>query len=218
MIEPSLVELFRRAIESRLADVHVATPAIVRSYDAAKQVVSVQPAVRRVIEDEEELFWEEDFPPIDNVPVEWPGGGEMYIHFPIAEGDTGSLVFCERSISEWRETGKQSTPLDLRLHGLGSPVFKPGLRSNKNPRPDAPASGVAVIHVGSGILRVGPDAGAEFVALAEKVGAQLEIIKDLLLNQWTVVPQDGGLALQVAAQVAFADWPASVAAEKLKAK
>jgi hypothetical protein len=135
----------------------------------------------------------------------------------LAEGDTGMLAFCERSIAEWRETGKQATPLDLRVHGLGSAVFRPGLRDNKTPRTDAPASGVAVIHVGGGILRVGPDAGAEFVALSEKVEAQFQTLKDAITNA-VPVPQDGGVALQSTILAALAAWPASVAAEKLKAK
>lgn len=217
MIEPTLAELVRRALESRIADIHVATPAIVRSYDAAKQTVSVQPAVRRVIEDEDGDFWEEDFPPIDNVPVEWPGGGGMYLHFPLAAGDSGVLVFCERSIAEWRDTGKQATPRDLRVHGLGSAVFRPGLRDNKTPRTDAPSSGVAVISVGDGILRVGPDSGAQFVALADKVKSNFQAIKDLFTN-WTPVPNDGGAALKAASATLFAPEVPSVASEKLKAK
>lgn len=217
MIEPTLVELIRRAVESRVADIHVAMPAIVRSYDAAKQTVEVQPATRRVIEDEEGDLWEEDFPPIPNVPVEWPGGGGMYLHFPITAGDTGLLVFCERSIGEWRETAKQATPGDTRLHGLSAAVFRPGLRDSKSARADAPASGVGVIHVGDGILRVGPDAGSQFVALAEKVSAQLTALKNAISNA-VPVAQDGGVALQAGIVAALVDWPASVASEKLKAK
>lgn len=217
MIEPTLPELIRRAIESRMGDVHVATPGIVKSYDAAKQVASVQPAVRRVIEDENGDLWEEDYPIIDNVPVEWPGAGGFYIHFPIEAGDTGTLVFCTRAIAEWRETGKMSTPGDLRLHGIGAPVFRPGLRDNKHARADAPSSGVGVIAVGDGILRIGPDSGAQFVALAQKVADQLTVLKNLF-DGWTPVPNDGGAALKTAATSALATWPQSVAAEKLKVK
>jgi hypothetical protein len=76
---------------------------------------------------------------------------------------------------------------------------------------------VAVLSVGSGFLRVGEDAGSDYVAMAGKVEAALGVLKDLFTN-WVTVPNDGGAALKAAAGTALADWPATVAATKLKVK
>lgn len=214
-VEPTLVELLRRAIESRIADIHVSLPGIVRSYDAEKQVASVEPVVRRALFDEDGEQVEEELPILENVPVVWPGGGGFYLHFPLAAGDTGDLVFSERSFAEWRETGIVSTPGDLRVHALYG-KFYPGLRSDKDPRADAPATGEGVIAVGDGVLRVGPSTGSQFVALSTKVSAQLQQLKTAI-NGWTPVPNDGGAALKVA----LTTWLGSssdVAAEKLRVK
>lgn len=216
-VEPTLVELLRRAIESRVADIHVSLPGIVKSYDAAKQVCSVQPAVGRILfDDDADDDATNEMPPIlENVPVEWPGAGGCYIHFPMAAGDTGTLVFCERSISEWRAQGVASIPGDLRVHGLGSAIFRPGLRPDTDARLDAPASGVAVISLGDNILRVGPTAGADWVALAAKVTAQLEALKTAIQGGVTV-PNDGGASLKSTILAALSNWPEDVAATKLK--
>jgi hypothetical protein len=221
VIDPTLSELIRRAVESRVADVHVAIPAEVQSYDAAKQTVVAVPLVRNVIEGDTDDLWEEDFPPIPNVPVEWPGGGGMYLHFPLTKGDTGVLTFCERSIAEWRNTGKMATPSDLRLHGLSAAVFRPGLRSNKSARTDVPASGVAVLSVGSGFLRVGEDAGSEFVALGEKVKARLDTLQQAFDGHTHSVATAGSSTAQTGT-AAPPDSPIgpldSVSATKLKVK
>lgn len=214
-VEPTLAELLRRALDSRIADVHVSMPGIVRSYDAAKQVATVQPAVKRVLLDDDGEQVEEDFPPLQNVPVIWPGGGGFYMHFPLATDDAGLLVFSERSFTEWRSTGLVSAPGDLRLHALHA-VFQPGLRADAQARADAPAAGEGVIAVGDGVLRVG-SAGAPFVAGADKVDAQLDALKSAI-NGWTPAPNDGGAALKTALTTLFATWPATVAVEKLRAR
>lgn len=220
MIEPTLVELLRRAIDSRIADVHVSLPGIVKSYDADKQVADIVPAVRRVLFNDDGDPVEEELAVLQNVPVEWPGGGGFYLHFPLAAGDEGSIVVHERSIVEWRTTGNVSTPGDLRLHALGSVTFRPGLRNDKNPRADAPASGEGVIAVGAGVLRVGPSSGSQFVALADYVDARFAAIHDAISSAVPAPPSgpDAGEVGLLQIQSALAAPFVTVAATKLRAK
>jgi len=206
--EPSITELIRGALESRLADVHVSMPGIVVSYDAVTQTASIQPALRRVLFDDNEDPVEEDPPILQNIPVKWPGGGGFYLHFPLAKGDTGELVFHERSNVEWRQTGALATPGDLRLHSFAYATFEPGLRDDKHPRADAPATGEGVLAVGDGVMRVGPSGGADFVALAAKVKAELDKIANAFS---TFVPGSGGASFPDAYTTA-----SSVAGTKLK--
>ena len=64
---------------------------------------------------------------------------------------------------------------------------------------------------------LGAESGAQFVALSNLVGAQLDALKTAI-SGWTPVPNDGGAALKTALTALFATWPGSVAATKVKAK
>lgn len=180
---PELDELIRRALEARIADVHVSMPGEIVSYDAATQTASVKPCLRRVVFSEDDEQIEEEYQPIQNVPVSFPGGAGFTIHFELAAGDTGDLVFSTFSHNEWQATGRVSAPGDLKPHNLGAAKFYPGIRHTKNPTPDTDDSigvpgGVRARFEGSA-MRVGPpnSAGAQFVALAQRVESRLSALE-----------------------------------------
>lgn len=134
---PEIDELIRRALDARLADVHVSMPGEVVSYDAGTQTATVRPCVKRVIFSEDDEQVEEEYPPIQNVPVGFPGGAALTLHIELVAGDTGDLVFSTYSHNEWQATGRVSAPGDLKPHNLGSAKFYPGIRHKKNAAPDA---------------------------------------------------------------------------------
>lgn len=198
---PEFQDLIASAIESALLNVHVALPGIVQAYDAATQTCTVQPAVRRALQDEDGAVVFEDFAAIQNVPVVFPGGAGFSTHWPLAAGDTVDLVWQDFSIARWRARGVVSDPGDVRHHGPGYPVAIPWYRPDGGPGPDVDASlgtpGGLRLHFTPSALRAGT--GADFVALAAKVDEGFAQILGLLQN-WVVVPNDGGAALQLAAQ------------------
>ncbi len=176
---PTEAELIRRALASRLADVHVSMPGIVVSYDATTKTATIQPAIKRVLFDDADDRVVETIPPIPNVPVEFPGAGSLTLHFTLAAGDTGRLNFCTNSIAEWRQTGKVSEPASLKLHDLGSCTFTPGLRHRSNVNPDTDESigkpGGLRLSFTETAIKAG--LGAEAVALASLVEARISAIE-----------------------------------------
>lgn len=195
---PSLSEIVERALAARLADVHVSMPGIVVSYDAATQTATVQPALRRVLLSEDDDLVAEELPPIENVPVSWPGCAAFTIHGTLAAGDTGDILFSSWSHNEWQASGRVSTPGDLKPHNLGSAKFYPGLRSRANAAPDTDNSigkpGGLRIHFGS---TVDVGAGGQFVALSDLVTALFTNLASAI-GGWVPVPNDGGAALKTA--------------------
>lgn len=178
-IEPDDAELLEQAITSRLLDLHTCMPAEVVSYDAAKQVADVQPVIQNAAPNLDGSVTLETRPIIPNVPVRWERAGGYYVHFPLAKGDRGWLIFNEDAIAAWRSTGQLSQPGDRTRHSIAYPFFLPGAWPNAEPLPDAPMSGEAVIIVPSGgSLRVS-EAGhaAQLVALANLVKARLDAIQ-----------------------------------------
>lgn len=68
----------------------------------------------------------------------------------------------------------------------------------------------------SSMLHLGAVSGADFVALAGLVEAQLNALKTAI-NGAVIVAGDGGLSLKTSLMVALAGWPSTTAATKVKA-
>jgi len=111
-------EMLRRVISSALSNVHTSQPGRVESYDRADQTATVRPEVAPGGEQQAE---------IQAVPVIWPRGGDGYLHFPLAEGDTGLIVTSEVDVGAWRRRGEAGAPAEAGRHALAFSVFLPGL-------------------------------------------------------------------------------------------
>lgn len=135
----TLATNIKQGIESRLKDLHTALPGIVESFDAATQLATVQPAIRRIFitrEGDREILVPSDLPLLINVPVIFPRGGGFSLTFPVAKGDECLLVFCERAIDSWHQTGKVRKPDARRFHSLSDATAFVGLSSIPNKVPN----------------------------------------------------------------------------------
>ena len=73
-------------------------------------------------------------PIIQNVGVLQPRGATYSIKMPIAVGDLGIALFCERSLDKYMAgAGVLTDPADTRMHHLSDPIFVPGLYPFKLP-------------------------------------------------------------------------------------
>lgn len=150
------------AVRAGLLDVHTSMPARIVSYNDQTQRAVVRPCAKRALPSDDGGVALETIPDIQNVLVSWPGGGGFILRFPLAEGDSGWLVFSETDSSGWEETGDVSDPNSTERHGLGSPIFYPLARA---------AVGGTGNLVGPQPFVIGPAEGADFVALKSAVDA-----------------------------------------------
>lgn len=203
-----------------MAGVNVALPASIVSYDAETQraVVRVAPCRRRKDPDQGGAVVCYRPPDIPGVPVLFPGGGDISLVWPLAAGDRGLVVVCDRSIDEWLATGAaQTEPQDERRHDLTDSVFVPGLRPFADPVPAAGRDATATV-LRASLIKLGSASASDFVALSSKVDAQLSALK-ALLDGWTPSGGDGGGALKAAwSTLSGTGWPASTAATKVQAE
>lgn len=102
---------------------HTAIPGIVSKYDSTKPSVEVQPVVKKVYYNNQEV----SFPVIVSVPVVFPRTNRFHLSFPIEQGDMVLIVFSERSIEEFLQTNKESTPTNTRKFSLTDAIAIPGL-------------------------------------------------------------------------------------------
>jgi hypothetical protein len=223
--EPTLAEIVRRALDSKLLDLHVALPCRVESYDAATQTIEALPMVRRAIEDVDGDTQHEDLPTLPNVPVLFPRSAAFSASWPLAAGDFVLVVFCSSAIGNWRESGDISNPGDLRRHDLSHAVAIPGIAAKGSTIPTS--STAAVLEVNAPATHVTVGAGAsEFVALSNLVDTFLEDLAGAI-DAGVPTANDGGANLQttILAALAAAGWggggttlPNSTAATKLKSE
>lgn len=213
---PELPELIRRALDSRLRGVNVACPGIVQDYNSTKKTATVIPAVRSTVPDDDGIFQPEDLPPIQNVKVIWPKCGKISITGTLQPGDEVELVFNTRANTEWRRTGKVSTPIDERYHGLGYPVAYPCDTSDVEDAPDTDESigrpGGLRLHFKDSTIEAGN--GSNFTALANKVLTELNNIKSAFDSH---VHTSGGSGSPTSPPASPMPAPDSVASSNLKA-
>lgn len=113
-----------RWFETMTSSMHTAMPAVVESYDPAKRLAVVLPAVRFKSSTGAML----DYKPIAGVPVMFPCTKNWEISGELVKGDTGLLIFAESSIGNWLAgSGAQVDPEDNTRFSLQDAIFIPGL-------------------------------------------------------------------------------------------
>lgn len=127
-----LDEIIRRAIDGTLYDLHTWLPATITDVDD-DGFVDIQPNLKRVYNDGKVV----SLPIIQRVMVCQPRGADYYLKLPVAVGDTGIALFCERSIDAWSVSGGIIDPLDGRRHDLSDAIFIPGIFPESQPVPNA---------------------------------------------------------------------------------
>jgi len=173
---PRADEVTAAAVESALHNVHVAGIGIVKAYDPTTQTCSVQPAIRRPLEDEDGDLTQETPSIVVNVMVAHWGGAALSSHVNLAAGDAVLLVYLDFSPALWRQRGQVSDASDAHKNGPSYPVAIPMFRPLGAAGPDVDESigkpdGLRV-HFTASFVRVGATSDSEdFVALKSAVDA-----------------------------------------------
>ena len=126
---PRLEEVITFAIERGAADLRVALPGKIHSYDATTQKASVKPLVQRLTATQDGKGLLEPIPIINDVPVIFPRSGAFFMSFPLAVDDCVLLIFNDASIDNYmigKIKGEDVNPDDFRTHSLSDAVCLPG--------------------------------------------------------------------------------------------
>lgn len=163
-------QIIRNAIQSAMLDVHTWLPCEVVKV-RGDQKVDLQP----LLQIRYKLTGLQTPPVIQNVMVAMPMGAGYAIRLPIAVGDTGVALFCERSLDVWKLQGGIVDPNDIRSHDVNDAIFIPGIvpftEQTEGYGTDLVVqNGTAKLRVQkSGRFKVGNDANELFDTLVELV-------------------------------------------------
>lgn len=136
--------------------IRVAMPGIIQSFDPDTVTCVVQPAIRAIRRDNDGNTETKDYPLITDVPVVFPRGGGCTLTFPISAGDECLLIFADRCIDFWWQSGGIQEPVDVRQHDLSDAFAIVG--------PQSQARKISGISTSAAQLRT--DDGAAFVEVA----------------------------------------------------
>lgn len=108
----------RAAAFNNAAQLRVAIPAIIESFDAGKQTASVQPAITENIQVGEEATKSIKLPILTDIPICFPRAGGYSITLPVKKGDECLLVFADMCIDGWWQSGGVQDQMETRRHDL----------------------------------------------------------------------------------------------------
>lgn len=120
---PSLEQILKDAIESRITDLHTAMIGVVQSYNAQLQTADIQPVIKKKYADGTLV----NLPLLANVPILFNRTGKAYLHVPLKKDDYVLLIFCERSLDVWLQQGGIVDPKDYRKHNLSDAIAIAGI-------------------------------------------------------------------------------------------
>ncbi len=152
---PTLEQVLALAVSEQLGETYTAMPAVVESYDPAKQTITARPALRRKYADGSVV----ERPLIPNVPVAFPRGGGASMTFPLKKGDSVFLIFSMRSLDVWKTKGGVVDPQDPRKFNVTDAIAIPGVYPGSQPAPRASSANLR-IEIGESEIEMQP--GAKF--------------------------------------------------------
>lgn len=114
----SPVSPFWQTISHIMSQLRVAIPGIIVSFDATRQVVSVQPSINEVIRNNG-IPQTLSLPQLDDIPIVIPRAGGYSLTMPIQKGDECLIVFADMCIDAWWQSGgTNNNQIDRRRHDL----------------------------------------------------------------------------------------------------
>ncbi|WP_454864583.1 Gp138 family membrane-puncturing spike protein [Pseudomonas rhizophila] len=183
-------KLIRNAFGELMKDVCTSIPGHVLTFDPLTQRAQVQIGILRVDVNDATFT----IPPIVEVPVHFPGG-DYCVEYQIDPGCEGDILFSQRCIDGWVQSGGVATNPRGRFHNMQDAMFLPGFRSQPNVLPSFQNNGV----------RMRNRAGTQFVWLKNDNSITMDngLAKFDVLADGTTLMQNGAGMFQLLADGSF---------------
>ncbi|HHL7519014.1 TPA: Gp138 family membrane-puncturing spike protein [Klebsiella pneumoniae] len=143
-----------------MSAMRVSIPGIIQSFDPDAVTAVVQPAIKGAEQDESGAEVSVNLPLLVDVPVVFPRGGGCTLTFPVKEGDECLVIFADRCIDFWWQSGGIQEPVDGRMHDLSDAFCIVGPQSQAKKISDISTSAVELrSDDGSAKLSLNPVSG-----------------------------------------------------------
>lgn len=119
----------RLAGENVAANLRVAIPGIIDSFDPATQTATVQPTISENVRQGQGDAKPTNLPLLTDVPCIFPRAGGYCLTFPVKKGDECLLVFSDMCIDGWWQSGGVQGQMETRRHDLSDAAAILGITS-----------------------------------------------------------------------------------------
>lgn len=123
VITPRLADVLLNLKLDIFASLNCHMPGIIQSFDPDACTCMIQPIFQRQLSDGTIITR----PVLADCPVYFPAGGGARLTFPVKAGDQALILFQDRRIDEWCQSGAQSLPADVRMHDISDGIVIVGL-------------------------------------------------------------------------------------------
>ena len=113
-----LDELLRTQEDKTKNVLRVAIPGIVQAFNSIEQTVTVQPALREKLRDNDGNISWVNLPLLLDVPLCFPRAGGMVLTMPVQAGDECLVIFADMCIDAWWSNGGVQNQIETRRHDL----------------------------------------------------------------------------------------------------
>lgn len=131
MTDATQTEILEAAKQGAAMDVRVSMPARIISFDPATKLAQVEILMQMVDEEGNAI----SYPPLVDCPCKFTRGGGFHAVHPYAEGDNGAVLFSDRCLDGWFESGKAAPPMDYRIHSMSDAYFIGGIDNSTDVSP-----------------------------------------------------------------------------------
>ena len=111
-------QAYAQLAQAIMSAMRVSIPGIIQSFNPDAVTAVVQPAIKGAEQDESGAEVSVNLPLLVDVPVVFPRGGGCTLTFPVKEGDECLVIFADRCIDFWWQSGGVQEPVDGRMHDL----------------------------------------------------------------------------------------------------
>jgi hypothetical protein len=127
-IDNPLVQ-FQALLDGKQAEIFTALPGIYEAAGKGNNTANVKVAIKGKVLNQSGDWEDKEMPLLINLPICWPGGGGFQLTFPISKGDEGLIVFAQRCIDSWWQSGGVQSQAELRMHDISDGFFIPAMLS-----------------------------------------------------------------------------------------
>ena len=152
---------------------------IIQSFNSEKQTASIRIAisqVKEVLPDGTRILVE--YPVLLECPVFTMFGGDSFINLPIAVGDNCIVLFNDREIDNWLNTGEVQPGTTSRTHDVSDAIAIVGIRHYQNSITRFLADGIRISFAANSEIDLTDDAIDSIANLFRHTG-NMQITKDL---------------------------------------
>jgi len=150
-------QAYQALADSIFSTLRVALPGIIQSFDPEAVTCVVQPAIKGSVLDTHGQPVSLALPLLVDVPVVFPRGGGCTITFPVRAGDECLVIFSDRCIDFWWQSGGVQEPVDPRQHDLSDGFALVGPQSQKE----------KIGAISTDALQIRTDEGQAFIELKQ---------------------------------------------------